>query len=111
MSDKIIRMQEFVKMYGSRSLSVVQDHKCKKTDEKLCLLAECPNLQQPITTDLELQLFSCDDIRKRCDPEKTGTRNILTQLSAYDPTHQAIMGLVFDDGDVTSLILEIKKID
>lgn len=104
MSDKILRLQEFIEMYGSRGLNLLKT----ETNENFCLLAECKDLNDKIKPDMELQLFTREDVGKRCNPNLMGTRNLLQQMTTYNRSNQCIMGLIFDDGDCTSLIIEIK---
>lgn len=104
MSDKIVRLQEFVNMYGSRGLSLLKTH----TDEKLCLMSECHDLSSSIKPDMNLTLFSREDIGIKCNPNLLGTKNLLQQIATYNASNQCVMGLIFDDGDCTSLIIEMK---
>ena len=104
MSDKIVRLQEFVNMYGSRGLSLLKS--CN--DERLCLMSECQDLSSPIQADMDLKLYSREDIGIRCNANLLGTKNVLQQITTYNTSSQCVMGLIFDDGDCTSLIIEMK---
>ena len=104
MSDRLILLQDFVQMYGSR-ITEALDH-FQKTDTRAVLVATLADTPK-IVPDLNLRFYDVDKILANFDTGTLGTANALEQLTMYNPSTECVIGIAFPDRELLTFIVRL----